>query len=168
VPALSHKDKLKLLSALESGYANTEELLEGVTDEELLYIPPVRDAWSINDFLVHFLDADIALAFRARMAIAESGKAVSTWDENVWHDTLRYCDEKGLVCLTLAKRIRAFLAVSVEAVMEADWSKFYIEHPTKGSLDLGDIIAMHDQHVAFHLPLIRRNRKAWLDNRPDL
>jgi hypothetical protein len=163
--ALSYNDKMKLLSVLESGYVSVDELIEGISDEELLFVPSVRDAWSINDFLVHFLDADISLAFRARTAIAESGRAVPVWDENAWRDALHYGAEKGLACLTTAKRIRSYVAVGVEAVLDDDWASFRIEHSVKGILDLGDIISMYDQHVAFHLPLIKRNMKAWRDSR---
>jgi len=59
-------EKLELIAAFETGYSRVEELIVGAGSEELRFVPPVRDAWSINDFLVHFLDADISLAFRAR------------------------------------------------------------------------------------------------------
>jgi len=163
--ALSYNDKMKLLSVLESGYESVDDLIDGISDEELLFVPSIRDAWSINDFLVHFLDADISLAFRTRIAVAESGRAVPVWDENAWHDELHYGAEKGLACLSTAKMIRSYVAVGVEAVLDDDWASFRIEHPVKGVLDLGDIISMYDQHVAFHLPLIKRNRRAWLDSR---
>jgi hypothetical protein len=36
-----------------------------------------------------------------------------------------------------------------------------IEHPVRGRMGLDAIIEMYDQHVVFHLPLIKRNRLAW-------
>jgi hypothetical protein len=127
----------------------------------LCFIPSLRDAWSINDFLVHFLDADLSLAFRVRTAIAEPGKTVPVWEEESWHDLLRYDDEDGLACLALAKGIRSFLAVSLRSVVDAEWSGFSIVHPSKGALGPAELIDMYDQHIVFHMPLIKRNRRAW-------
>jgi hypothetical protein len=154
-------EKLELIAAFETGYSRVEELIVGVVPEELRFVPPVRDAWSINDFLVHFLDADISLAFRARTAIAEPGKAVPVWEEEAWHDALHYNDEDGLACLALAKGIRAYVSTALRSVIDIDWSGLSIMHPSKGRLELNTLIEMYEQHIVFHLPLIKRNRQAW-------
>lgn len=158
---MTHDEKLERISAFETGYSRVDELIRGICRDELLFIPPVRDAWSVNDFLVHFLDADLSLAFRIRTAIAEPGKAVPVWEEEAWHDSLRYDDEDGLSCLALAKGIRSYLAVCLRSAIDADWSELSIAHPSKGRLALAELIEMYEQHIAFHLPLIRRNRRAW-------
>lgn len=158
---MTRDEKLDLISAFENGYARVEALIDGIAPDELKFAPSVRDAWSINDFLVHFLDADISLAFRARAAIAEPGKAVPVWDEDAWRDTLHYGDEDGLACLALAKGVRSFVSVGLRSVVDGDWGAFSIAHPTKGRLDLAAIVEMYEQHIVFHLPLIKRNRLAW-------
>jgi hypothetical protein len=158
---MTREEKLERIHAFETGYSRVDEVLSGIGREELLFAPPLRDAWSINDFLVHFLDADLSLSFRVRTAIAEPGKAVPVWEEEAWHDTLRYDDEDGLACLSLAKGIRAFLAVSLRSVVDSDWSGFSIVHPSKGALGPAELMDTYDQHIVFHLPLIKRNRRAW-------
>jgi hypothetical protein len=158
------EQKLSLISAVESSYSFVDELVEGFSREVLLYVPPIRDAWSINDFLVHFLDADISLAFRVRMAMAEPGSAVPAWDENVWHDSLHYDEMDGLECLSQAKGIRKHVSSGLRLAVDADWSSFAIEHPVKGRMGLVDILSLYERHVVFHLPLIRRNVKAYRDN----
>jgi hypothetical protein len=157
--------KLAHISAFETQYSLVEALLVDIGPEELRFVPPHREAWSINDFLVHFLDADIGLAFRVRKAIAEPGEAAPAWDEAAWHDALRYEAEDGLACLAFAKRIRAYISVGLRSVVDEDWSRFTILHATKGRVELGALIAMYEQHLVFHLPLIRRNRQAWLHRR---
>lgn len=154
-------NRIERIAEFESGYSRVEELVAGIGAEELKYVPPIGDAWSINDFLVHFLDADISLAFRARAAIAEPGKAVPSWEEEDWHDALHYDDEDGLACLALAKGLRAFTAASLRTVADADWSTYFISHPSRGRVDLGALVEMYEQHIVFHLPLINRNRQAW-------
>jgi hypothetical protein len=162
---MENNDKLDLISAFRSGYARVDELIEGIEHDELHFFPPIRDAWSINDFLVHFLDADISLAFRLRTAIAEPGKTVPVWEEEAWHDILQYDDEDGLSCLALAKGIRSYLSICLRSVINADWHEMSIMHPLKGRLGLVELIEMYEQHIVFHLPLIRRNRRAWSEHR---
>jgi hypothetical protein len=162
---MTREEKLELVLAFESGYSRVEELIAGIGPEELLFVPPAREAWSINDFLVHFLDADISLSFRVRTAIAEPGNSVPVWEENAWHDTLHYNDENGLVCLALAKGIRAYISTGLRSVVDADWSRFSIVHPSRGRMELGALIDIYQQHIIFHLPLIKRNREAWQKRR---
>jgi hypothetical protein len=158
---MMNEEKVGLIRAFEGGYSRVDELISKAGPEALHFVPPIQDAWSINDFLVHFLDADISLAFRVRTAIAESGKAIPAWEEEAWHDALHYDDEDGRECLSLAKGIRGYVATSLRSVIDADWSSFFIVHPVRGRLELGPLIEMYDQHIAFHVPLIRRNLLAW-------
>jgi hypothetical protein len=157
---MTKNEKLDLIAAFESGYAPVEELVAGMGESELKFVPPIHEAWSINDFLLHFLDAEISVAFRVRSAIAEPGKAVPLWEEEAWHDTLHYETEDGLACLSLAKGLRSYVAVCLRSVVEADWEGYSIVHPTKGRMSLRAIIESYVQHIAFHLPLIRRNIQA--------
>jgi hypothetical protein len=124
--AMTQEEKLERITAFETGYSRVDEIVSGIGREEMLFAPSLRDAWAINDFLVHFLDADLSLAFRVRTAIAEPGKAVPAWEEEAWHDFLRYDDEDGLACLSLAKGIRSFLAINLRSVVDSDWSGYSI------------------------------------------
>jgi hypothetical protein len=162
---MTREKKIQLISAFESGYSMVDELISDAGREELLFVPPIEDAWSINDFLVHFLDADQSLAFRMRTAIAEPGKDVPVWDEEAWHDRLNYGDEDGLACLALAKGIRAFLATSLRSIVDADWEESFIVHPVRGKMTLIDLLEAYHQHIVFHLPLIRRNTRSWSERR---
>jgi len=47
------------------------------------------------------------------------------------------------------------------SVIDIDWSGLSIMHPSKGRLELNTLIEMYEQHIVFHLPLIKRNRQAW-------
>ena len=162
---MTREEKLELVLAFESGYSRVEEVIAGIGPEELLFVPPVREAWSINDFLVHFLDAELSLAFRVRTAIAEPGNSVPVWEENAWHDALHYDEENGLVCLALAKGIRAYISTGLRSIVDADWSHFSIVHPSKGRMELEALIDIYQQHIIFHVPLIKRNREAWQKRR---
>jgi hypothetical protein len=153
--------RLERIARFEGAYAPVEALVAGMGREALAFVPPIDGAWSINDFLVHFLDADLSMAFRARSAIAEAGRGVPVWDEDAWKDRLRYDGQDGLACLALAKGIRSFVSSTLRSFAGDDWAEFTIMHPARGKLDLEGLLDLYDEHVVFHLPLIRRDIEAW-------
>jgi hypothetical protein len=160
---MTREERLQRIAAFESAYGKVDELISGSSPEELVFVPSLPDAWSINDILAHFLDADLSMAFRLRSAIAESGAAAPVWDENAWHDSLAYRDEDGRACLELAKGLRSFVALSLRSRADEDWAPFCIMHASKGRLGLEELVEIYIDHVAFHLPLIRRNQRAFRD-----
>ncbi|HTX71611.1 MAG TPA: DinB family protein [Rectinemataceae bacterium] len=158
---MDRQEKLALISKFESAYDIVAELIKNLSREALLFVPPIADAWSVNDFLVHFLDADANLNLRMRGAIAEPGIAAPAWDEEAWHARLHYEQQDGPGSLELARRIRASLATTLRSVIDEDWSAFYFAHATRGAVSLEDLIVTYRDHVAFHLSLIKRNIEAW-------
>jgi len=158
---MNREEKLDLIAKFESAYGVVEETIKDLPNEALLFVPPIEDAWSINDFLVHFLDADANLNLRLRGAIAEPGIATPAWDEEAWHARLHYEAQDGKRCLELAKGIRSFLGRALRSVVDEDWGAFYFTHPVKGKTELSALLASYRDHVAFHVALIRRNREAW-------
>jgi len=158
---MTREEKLDLIKKFESAYSAVDDMISKLPDEALRFVPPIEDAWSINDFLVHFLDADANLSFRIRGAVAEPGVAAPAWEEEAWHASLRYGETDGKRCLELAKGLRAFFGQTLRALVDEDWSKFFILHSTRGRMELADILATYRDHVAFHATLIKRNREAW-------
>ncbi len=158
---MTKAEKLDLISKFESSYDLVDELIKGLSDEALRFAPPLPNAWSIHDFLVHFLDADTSLCFRVRGAIAEPGIAAPVWEEELWHERLHYEAEDGRRCLELAKGLRTFIAASLRALVDEDWSRYHFTHATKGKMSLEELLGMYREHVTFHVSLIKRNKDAW-------
>jgi len=157
---MTREEKLALVVKFERAYEVVDGLVNGLSGEKLRFVPPIADAWSINDFLVHLLDADVAAAFRIRAAVAQPGFAVPVWDEEVWQARLGYDGEDGLACLKEAKVLRARLAGFLLRLVDEDWSAFYVQHPSRGKLDLAALVSTYRDHVAFHVPLIKRDLDA--------
>jgi hypothetical protein len=153
-------EKLDLIGKFESAYSFVDVLVKGLSDRDLRFIPPVEGAWSINDFLVHFLDADVSLAFRVRMAVAQPGFAIPVWDEEAWQERLRYGEEDGPACLREAAALRRRLAAFLRRFADEEWSGYYVEHPKRGRMGLSALLEVYRDHIAFHVPLIKRNLDA--------
>jgi hypothetical protein len=158
---MTRTERLELVSKFESAYERVEKLIAGLPEDELRFIPPLADAWSIHDFLVHFLDADASLSFRLRGSVAEPGIKAPVWEEELWQKRLHYEAEDGRACLRLAEGLRSFLAVGLRAIADEDWSKYYFLHSVRGRLELPALLDMYTEHVAFHIALIERNITAY-------
>jgi len=159
-------EKLALIEKFETAYSIVETQIEGLSAAELRFAPALPEAWSINDFLVHFLDADISMAFRLRAAVAEPGFAVPVWNEEAWQERLHYDEEDGPACLKEAIALRARLSAFLRGIVGEDWDPYFVMHPSRGRLDLAGILDMYRDHIAFHAPLIKRNIDALADPAP--
>jgi hypothetical protein len=157
---MTKTEKLALIGKFESAYSIVETQIKGLSAAELRFVPALPDAWSINDFLVHFLDADMSMAFRLRAAVAEPGFAVPVWNEEAWQARLHYDEEDGRARLKEAEALRARLAAFVRRIVDKDWDELYVMHPSRGRVDLAALLDMYRDHIAFHAPLIRRNLDA--------
>lgn len=158
---MDRMERLALVEGFETAYELIDTLLQGLGKDALTFVPPFPGAWSINDFLVHLLDADAAVWFRIRTAVAEPGATIPVWDEEAWQGKLRYGAMDGRACLDLAKGLRAAAASSLRSLADEDWDGYSVVHPARGRLGLTELLLAYREHVAFHAPLVKRNRDAW-------
>jgi len=160
---MSAKENLKLIDEFARAYGPVKAALEEISLEAMSYVPdePV-DAWSINDHLVHLLDADMMLWYRARVAVAEPDSTIPVWQETLWKERLRYEMMDGRTCLNLAESVRAAMADGFRPMAEADWSTYAIIHPVRGRMLLTDVLVLYRDHAATHLSYIERNLAAYV------
>lgn len=158
---MTHDEKIAIIDRFEAAFAPIEALISDLSEAALRYVPELEGAWSINDHLVHLLDAESAVYFRLRLAIAEPGSAVQLWDEEAWHSKLGYGNADGRACLAAAKAMRAALCASLRAIVDTDWSGYFLLHPERGRLELENFLVMYRDHLAYHAPFIKRDRDAW-------
>jgi hypothetical protein len=158
---MTFAEKMSLVDAFENAYSRIEALVAGMSAAELAFVPPVEGAWSINDHLVHLLDADANLVYRVRGAVAESGITVPVWDQEAWQVKLKYSLSDGKKCLQTAKGLRAFIAESLRNLSDAEWEASGIVHPMRGAMSLADVVELYRGHADFHEKYILRNGEAF-------
>jgi uncharacterized damage-inducible protein DinB len=158
---MTREERLSSIGKFQESFSLIEGLVSDLPDEALAFVPAVADAWSISDHLVHLLDAESAIYFRLRLAIAEPGSGIQPWDEEAWHASLAYDESDGRACLLAAKALRSSLSLTLRAIVDTDWSAFYLMHPERGRMELESLLALYRDHSAYHVPLIKRNRDAW-------
>ncbi|MCX7027196.1 MAG: DinB family protein [Spirochaetes bacterium] len=158
---MDKREYIALVGAYEHAYDAISEKVSSLGPAELHYLPPIQDAWSINEHLVHLLDADCNAVLRIRGAIAEPGKKVPVWDQEAWKTLNKYGSSDGLYCLDLAVSLRKFLAESLRNLPEKVREASCVEHPERGPLSLYDVLSIYTSHTDFHLKYIERNLAAY-------
>lgn len=150
-----------LVGAFEHAYDSLSEKANALSLDALTFVPDIADAWSINDHLVHLLDADCNLFMRVRGAVAEPGKNVPVWDQEAWHKMNNYAASDGLFCLDLAISLRKFLAESLRSLDDQARGAAFIVHPERGKMSLTDVLVLYTGHAATHLKYMVRNLDAF-------
>ena len=158
---MTTKDKIELLEGFEHAYSGIAMILASLPDEALAFIPPIPDSWCTNDHLVHLLDADLSVCFRIRVSVAQPGFHISLWEEEDWHERLHYEAQSGRTCFALAQGLRGTTCASLKALVDKDWSEFYVMHPKRGKMGLIDVLSLYSDHGKTHEGFIKRNKEAW-------
>lgn len=160
---MSASDNLKIIDEFARAYGPIKTMLSDIGLEAMSFVPAVpADAWSINDHLVHLLDADMMLWYRSRVAVAEPESHIPVWLETQWKERLRYDMMDGRTCLNLAESVRAAMADGFRALADTDWSRYAILHPVRGRMLLADVLALYRDHAGVHLAYIERNLEAFI------
>lgn len=150
-----------LVNAFEHAYDSLSAELNPLGPDELNFVPPILDAWSINEHLVHLLDADCNLVMRLRGAVAEPGRSVPVWNQEAWRAKNNYSASDGVFCLDLAVSLRKFLAESLRTLDDATREAACVMHPERGKLSLADVLTIYTGHADFHLKYLKRNLEAF-------
>lgn len=160
---MDKREYLALVGAYEHAYDVLSKKVSSLSPAELRYLPPIEDAWSINEHLVHLLDADCNAVLRIRGAVAEPGLQVPVWDQEGWKSGNRYAASDGLYCLDLAVSLRKFLADSLRSLPDEVREAARVIHPERGPLSLYDVLTIYTGHADFHLKYIERNLAAYAE-----
>ena len=153
------------ISGFERAYEPIQILVAGLSEEQLAFVPDLPDAWSINEHLVHVLDADCNLVFRVRGGIATPGLSAPAWDQEAWKERNAYGKSDGRAALAIAINLRSFIADSLCAISDADWDNAHIMHAKNGKMSLGQLLEVYTKHAATHEAYLRRNLDAWASGR---
>lgn len=150
-----------LINAYEHAYDVLVEKVSHLSPDELRFLPPIEDAWSINEHLVHLLDADCNAVLRIRGAVAEPGMKVPVWNQEAWKVLNNYGASDGIFCLDLAISLRKFLTESLRTLPDKVREAACVVHPERGALSLADVLSIFTGHADFHLKYIERNLAAY-------
>lgn len=145
-------------------YAKTPHEMKRLTNglsRKQLHTPLKKNRWSIAQIVSHFCDAEIAMSYRLRKAIAESGSPLQAYDQDKWADALYYdkADCKQKVNLFFA--LRGANATLLKCLSPKEWQKYGM-HAERGKETVERMVQMLAGHDINHLVQIQQIRLTYL------
>jgi hypothetical protein len=155
-------EKNKLLEAYKLGYNYLQNSLREFPLEMWDY-KPSPDKWSIKEIIIHIVDSEINGYLRCRKMIAESGSAITPYNQDAWADKLHYSSRSIDTNLELFRIIRIVNYSLLISLPDEIWNN-YIMHPESGKITLNDYLNIYVDHVEIHTKQMKRNFNEWKDN----
>ena len=159
----SEKNRNELLDKMKKNAGSFDRFVPPQTKPELLnFRPDLKDAWTIQEHLVHVMESELALFLRVRQAIADPGSDARTGIPlESWMEKFDHSKQSVEDSVEAFKRLHLICHSLLKGFADSDWTAYYVQHPTRGKQTLDDILGILAGHVDFHLELIERNEKLW-------
>ena len=148
-----------LISKHNSGYDDLQDVLREIPSEVWDY-KPAPDKWSIREIINHITDCEANAFVRIRKIIAESGSAVTPYDQDLWANNLFYSSRSIDSNMELFKNLRLINVALFLDLEDGVWDRF-MKHPEYGKMSLMEYVKMTNEHVDTHIRQMRRNLASW-------
>lgn len=129
-------------------------LLTGVS-RPVLTTRPAVERWSVLEIVAHLADAELAMSWRIRNAIASPGVALAWWDESVWAQRLGYQGIPWRASLGRFKALRLSNLSLLRFLPPTAWDSCYGTHAKRGRQSVRDFVTLEAVHDLNHLRQIR-------------
>ena len=162
--AMEERDKGRLIANLKSLPNELEDLVEGLSDEELRW-RPIPNKWSIAEILAHLRDVEReAFQVRLRRTIGEDTPTFELWDQERAAADRDYLAQSGRAALDEFKALRAETVASLESVPVEKWERVGV-HPERGPATLEEQVTRqvknHDLTHMIQIKDILRIKMPW-------
>jgi uncharacterized damage-inducible protein DinB len=151
------------MKVLERTPRRLRKLVKGLKKKQLRF-QPALSKWSIAQIINHLADGELVLAWRLRMALAQSGSPLQAMDQDKWASGLEY--EKADV----AEQIESFTIVRRrhlaiwKSLSDEQWQRFGM-HEERGKETIERIAQHYAGHDINHLNQIEAIRKLFKKKR---
>ena len=144
---LGSRDPIGVLRVTPSHLAR---LLTGASRAVLTRRPAVGK-WSVLEVVAHLADAELAMSWRIRNAIASPGVALAWWDESLWAERLGYQSIPWRASLGRFKGLRLANLALLRSLSPAAWDSCYGTHAKRGRQSVRDLVTLEAAHDLNHL-----------------
>jgi hypothetical protein len=118
---------------------------------------PEPNMWTIQEHLVHVMEAEVAVFHRYRKAIAEPGGPVIGFDQDRFTPALDYHGTTIAEALGIIKLLRTIAYRQLLGIITQDWQNYYYEHNETGSVNLETFLMKYNEHMLAHREYVDRN-----------
>jgi hypothetical protein len=121
---------------------------------------PAPNRWSIHEIIIHLADSEANSFIRCRCLIAEPGKTIFAYDQDVWAQRLHYHEQSTDDALELFHWLRQMSYNLLKRLPEDTW-KNSVMHPEIGPMAFELWLEIYERHVRGHINQMRGNLDAW-------
>jgi len=144
-------------------YGNSYDYLIAALVEfpkEMWKFKPSEKEWSIHEIIIHLADSEANSFVRCRRFIAEPGKIVMAYDQDIWAQRLNYHDQDVDEALELFRMLRLSSYKLIKDLPEEIW-KNTIDHPENGIMTFDEWLDIYEKHVRVHIAQMERVFNKW-------
>lgn len=154
-------------SQLIESYGGAYPLLRSALDEfphEMWQFKPAPDRWSIHEIVVHLADSEANSFVRCRCFIAEPGKTIMPYDQDLWASRTDYHQQSIDDALELFRALRKMSYDLIRRLPEQSWGATIV-HPESGAMAFEKWLVIYEEHTRKHIGQMRRNYEGWKKSR---
>lgn len=152
-----------IFEVLEGSPVAVERAIRGMTAAQLQKAPG-KGKWSIGQIVHHLCDAELVMAFRFRMAIAQSGSPILAYEESLWAKHLGYNKSDTQQKALVFKTVRAETVGILKALKKSELERFGM-HSERGKETVLRMAQMLSGHDVNHVKRIIEIRAHFLKKR---
>lgn len=149
------RDKSRLLANLKSLPHELDDLVAGMSDDELRW-RPIPNKWSIAEILVHLRDVEREVfQVRIRQTLLEDRPTFAAWDQERAAVERDYLSQSATAALAEFGEIRSQTAAFLESAPVDQWQRTGI-HPARGEKTVEEMVTWQiKSHDLSHLVQIK-------------
>ena len=150
----------KIVEQYESGGDKLKAAIAGLSKQEMLWTPTPEAGignWSIQQIVLHLLDADLIWAARMKCIVAEENPVILGYDESKFAASLLPEEQDADNAVRIFDLNRRQFTRVLRKLPDSAFSRTG-RHIELGVITLGQIVQREVEHVDHHLNFIRKKR----------
>jgi hypothetical protein len=116
---------------------------------------PIAGGWSARQILEHLLETELIFSTRMRVAIAEPGKAIVPFDQDLYSARIPNSQVPDDLLLDALAALRGVNLAILRALPDDVWDQT-VQHPESGTQTLEKVVSVFGNHVSEHLDDIKK------------
>ncbi len=158
--AFSSPEKRKAkINSYGNGYQHLTGMLNDLPNEVFSYRAH-RDAWNINEMVIHLADLEASAYVNFRRAVAEPTEVILAFDKDLWVESLPYYNQPIDASLKLFRLLRASNYLLLKNLSQDVWLNT-VNYPDHGQISLEDLLDLYEGHFERVVKEIQRNANDW-------
>jgi uncharacterized damage-inducible protein DinB len=151
----------KIIDKYESGGDTLKKAIVGLTKQDLLWAPPPETKignWSIQQIVLHLMDADLIWAARMKRIIAEENPLIIGYNESQFATNLFYTEQDAQNSAQILDLNRRQFAIVLRKLPDSAFARTGC-HNERGFITLAQSVEGMAQHMDHHVGFIRKKRE---------